>query len=149
MHDGKPRGIFYTRGEAVDVLTILLADHASFDEQKKLNVMGAFNEVHASKFPARHPLMVIVTRLAASAAEVGRDVKFSIKILDDDGKVEVFNYSRDIHVNPPTAPGRRTNIDGVLRVHDIVFPKPGNYQVSVLVDGDEKGSVPVYVVKDD
>ena len=134
------------RGDAVDVLAILLADHASFDEQKKLNIMGVFNQINAHRFPTRHPTMVIVTRLSASPAEADTARKMTIKILDDDGKNELLNFTRDVEVTPPP-PGRRANVDGILRVHDIVFQQPGTYQISVLIDGDEKGSVPLYVTQ--
>lgn len=142
------RGIFYARGATVDLLTLILADHASFDENKKLNLMGAFNELHSKRFPALHPSMVIVSRLAASPAEAGTTRKMTIKILDEDGKTELMNYTRDVEVKP-ALPGRRSNIDGILRVNTILFPKPGTYQVSVLIDGDEKGSIPLYVVQDE
>ena len=68
--------------------------------------------------------------------------------MDDDGTVELLSFTRDVEVKPPK-PGRRYTIDGILRVNAIVFPSPGTYQVSVLVDGDEKGSAPLYVMQDE
>lgn len=130
----------------MDLLAILVADYASIEAQGKMNVMGIFNEVVCQSFPAALPRVYIVTRLSAGPAEVGRTVKLSIKILDEDGKTELLNYMRDQVVKPPKSSGRRSHIDGVLGVQGIIFRKPGTYQISVLVDNDEKGSHPMYVV---
>lgn len=131
----------------MDCLAILLADYASVDDKKKLNVMGVFNEIHASSFPAMHPTMAIVTRLSASAAEAHSIRKLTVKILDEDGHTELLDYTRDVGVTE-APPGRRINIDGLLRVQGVIFPAPGTYQVSVLIDGDEKGNVPIYLIHD-
>jgi hypothetical protein len=145
-HKGRS-GVWFLRGRTVDLLAILVADYASVDDKKKLNVMGVFNEIHSSSFPAMHPTMAIVTRLSASASEANSIRKLVVKILDEDGQTELLNYTRDINV-PQAPPGRRSAIDGLLRVQGVIFPSPGTYQVSVLVDGDEKGSVPLYVIHD-
>lgn len=134
------------RGKVVDLLTLLIADFASVAENSKLNVMGIFGEIQAKKFPAVHPLMVIVTRLSASAAEAGNLRKLNIKLMDDDGKITLVDYNREIKIELPKA-GRRREYNGILRVNNVVFPHAGTYQVSVLVDGDEKGNTSLDVVQ--
>ncbi len=133
------------RGNTVEVLTLLLADFASFDDSKKLNVMGIFNEVNAKQFPALHPSMVVVTKLSATAAEANLVRKLNIKLMDDDATLTLVDFKRDITIQEPTA-GRRKEFANILRLNNIMFPHAGTYQVSVLIDGDDKGHTPLYVV---
>ena len=132
----------------MDVDTIMLADFASQSESQKLNVMGVFNRIMAKQFPARHPEMFIVTKISASNAEANTVRKLTIKILDEDATGEFLNYSRDIKVEARPG-GMRFEMNGILKVADVVFPKAGTYQISVLVDGDEKATLPLYLVEGD
>ncbi|MBI4318436.1 MAG: hypothetical protein HY675_08090 [Chloroflexi bacterium] len=130
----------------MELLTLLVADYANVAEGNKLNVIGVFNEIAASAFPALHPSMVIVARFSASPAEANAARKVNIKVMDDDGKLTLIDFPRDVRVDQPT-PGRRKEVNVILRLQGVVFPHEGTYQVSVLVDGDEKGHAPLYVVQ--
>lgn len=88
----------------MEMMVLMVADHASFDEDRKLNIIGSFNEIRASAFPAVHPRMVIVTRLSAAPAEANSQRKLTVKIIDEDGKTELLNYTREITVGEPPAP---------------------------------------------
>lgn len=44
----------------MDASILLLADFANVDAAGKLNIIGAFNRIYASKFPCRHPQMHLV-----------------------------------------------------------------------------------------
>ena len=135
---------FPARNDTMDVDMVLLADYASLSENKKLNVMGVFNRIFAEEFPVRHPSMFIITKMSASSAEANTTKKVTIKILDEDAGSELLNFSRDVTVEARPG-GHRYELNGILRVADVVYPKAGTYQVSVLIDGDEKRSLPLYV----
>jgi len=126
------------------LLFLLIADYANVAEGGKLNVMGVFTNIRGSTFPMRHPEMHLVIKLRASAAERGQTRKITIKLMDADGKIELVNFSRDI-VIPSLVGKQQPGINQILKLRDIVFPEPGTYQFSVLVDNDEKGILPIEV----
>jgi len=126
------------------VLHILAADYANVTKDGKINVMGVFNRIFAHKFPARQPEMHLVVKLDASPAEYDTVRKLIIKLLDEAGRQEIVNWSRDIHI-PMGSGAERAEINQILRLRDVVFPTPGAYQFSVIVDKDEKGTLPITV----
>ena len=128
----------------MDVDTVLLADYASTGEQGKLNVMGVFNRIFVKKFPARHPVMYVITKVSASMAEVNMTRKLSVKLMDEDSHNTLIDFTRDVTVQQQP-PGQRFELNGILRINDIILEKPGTYQISVLIDDDEKASLPLYV----
>lgn len=129
--------------ETMDLLVLLSADYANIAEGGKLNVMGIFRNIRSSTFPVRHPEMHLVVKLRASPAEYGQTRKLTIKLMDDDAK-EMMNFSRDIDIPRPTG-RQQLEINQILRLRDLVFLKPGSYQFSVLIDNDEKGTLPIEV----
>ena len=128
----------------MDLDTIMLADFANADADGKLNVMGVFNIIRSQGFPTRHAVMYVVTVLSASMAEVGLTKKIGIKLMDEDAKMTLLDFSRDVTVEQRPS-GQRYRLNGVLRVNDIVFPQAGTYQISVLIDGQELGVLPIYL----
>ena len=128
----------------MDLDTVMLADYASASAEGKLNVIGVFNIIRSNNFPTRHPVMYVVTIVSASMAEVGTTSKIGIKLMDEDAKIQLLDFSRDVTVEQRPS-GQRYRLQGILQVTDIVFPKAGTYQISVLIDGHEKGSVQIYL----
>jgi len=126
------------------VLHILVADYANVAKEGKINVMGIFNRIFAHEFPTRQPEMHLVVKLDASPAEYDTVRKLTIKLLDETGKQEIVNWSRDIHI-PIGSGAERAEINQILRLRDVVFPTPGTYQFSVIVDKDEKETLPITV----
>lgn len=70
----------------MNVAFALLADAANQSREGKLNILGAFGEIYATNFPARHPEMHLVLRLDASPAEAGLRKKIRIIFLDQDSQ---------------------------------------------------------------
>ena len=128
----------------MDLLVLLSADYANIAEGGKLNAMGIFRNIYSSSFPTRHPEMHLIIKLSVSPAEYGQTRKLAVKLMDDDATTELVNFSRDIEI-PQTVGRQKHEINQILKLRDIVFPKPGTYQFSVLVDNDEKGTLPIEV----
>jgi len=126
------------------VLHILAADYANVTKDGKINVMGIFNRIFAHEFPTRQPEMHLIVKLDASPAEYDTVRKLTIKLLDETGKQEIVNWSRDIHI-PIGSGAERAEISQILRLRDLVFPTPGTYQFSVIVDKDEEETLPITV----
>jgi hypothetical protein len=121
----------------------LTADYANITGDGKLNVMGIFREVNAINFPARHSSMHVVIRLYAELGEFGATRDLVVKLLDADG-TEIVGLSGQVDV-PKPAEGRTPQVNVILELKDIIFPKPGPYQFIILLDKDHKASLTIYV----
>ncbi len=125
----------------------LAADYANITREGKLNVMGIFNDIYAQTFPARHSSMHLVVKLGAELGEYGQVRDFTVKLLDADGN-PIFDLSGQIQV-PLGGQGRKPEVNLILELKDLVFPKEGMYQFVLLVDKDHKGELSLYVNKMD
>lgn len=127
-------------------LTLFLAaDYANITREGKINVMGIFNEIYTQAFPARHSSMHLVAKLSAEFGEYGQTRDFTVILLDADGNA-VFDLSGQFQL-PPVGWGRQPEVNLILELKDIVFPKEGVYQFVLLVDKDHKGELSLYVNK--
>lgn len=128
-------------------LLFLAADYANITGDGKLNVMGVFNDIYSFNFPARHPSMHLVAKLGAELGEYGQTRSFTVRLLDEDGN-QIMDISGQFQV-PKGERGRKPEVNIVLDLKDVVFPKPGIYQFIILVDKDYKGELSLYVNKID
>jgi len=131
----------------VDLKVLLAADYANIEKQGKINVMGVFDRISAVAFPARHPEMVLVMKLSAGPAEYGRVRKLVVKLLNEDATQELVDWSRDLDVPPGS--GGSVDINQFLTLRDLIFPAAGVYTFYVLVDNDEKGTLPITLARSD
>ena len=112
---------------------LLTADYANVTGDRKLNVMGVFNQISSRQFPMRHATMYIVVAIVAELGETTDPRQFVLRILDQEaeeiGRGEgVFNF--------PEAPtGGVPEINIIIPIIGQVFPKPGEHDVVLLVDG--------------
>lgn len=68
------------------VTLALLADAANVSQEGKLNILGTFDNISASKFPTRHPEMQLVLRMEASVAEANTHKRLELKVMDEDAQ---------------------------------------------------------------
>ena len=129
----------------MDLPILLLADYANVERGGKLNVMGIFDRIMATGFPMVQPEMFLVMKLSASPAEYGTTRKLRVKLMNEDATEALVDWSRDIEV--PEGQGQRVEINQFLGLAGTLFPAEGTYRFYVTVDNDEKGSLPVAVVR--
>ncbi len=128
----------------MDIDLALLADAATVDASGKLNILGIFDRISASRFPAQHPHVALVLRFTASAKEAGGH-SVEIHLSDPEGK-EVLRLSGEISVAPGSGgAGGRAVVPQIINMERIVFPKPGRYAFDVSLDGEHKVSVPLFL----
>lgn len=127
------------------VALFLAADYANITREGKLNVMGIFNDIYAQTFPARHPSMHLIAKLGAELGEYGQVRDFTVKLLDADGN-PIFDLSGQFQV-PSGGQGRKPEVNLILELKDLIFPKEGIYQFVLFVDKDHKGELSLYVNK--
>jgi len=120
----------------------LICDYANVSSEGKLNVMGIFDRIRASAFPAVHPLMQLVLVFSASAAEKGRDKQIQVRLLDEDGE-SLMDVGG--HVTVPDTPGPTVQLQHIYALQMLQFNGPGSYAFHVLINEDTKRVIPLVV----
>ncbi|MBI4512545.1 MAG: hypothetical protein HY702_00405 [Gemmatimonadetes bacterium] len=128
----------------MDVDLAVLADAANVSQEGKLNILGIFDTIWGRDFPLRHGTMVFVVRVEAQFAEQGEH-HLELRLMDADGS-QVFRAEGPLHVLGGK-PGRPVKPHIILGLSGVVFAAAGDYSFEVLIDGQHKKSVPLYVVK--
>lgn len=119
---------------------LLAADYASIDHYSgKLNVLGAFDRIYAQDFPTRHHAMHLVIKLGAELGEFGDTRKLIVKLMDEDAN-ELLVIPMDFQVPNPSS-GARPEVNAIVELRDVEFPKPGRYEFRIFVDKDLKGDL--------
>lgn len=121
----------------------VLADYVNVTIDGKLNIMGIFDVIRAPSFPVIHPQMRLVLKLQGSPSERGSTKSIQIKLLDADGK-QLLEIATTLSI-PEVAP-LSPEFPQVIELNGIPFMHPGTYQFSILVNGEEKATVPFSVV---
>jgi hypothetical protein len=124
----------------MELIFFVMADHASYTIDQKLNINGIFQNLSAMHFPAMHPTLYLVARLQASAAERGRRFRVQIKLLDEDGN-DLGTLQQEAAVPTVQPVSRNFFVDQIFQLNGLQFPKPGEYQFSLLIDDDQKGEL--------
>jgi hypothetical protein len=124
-------------------LLFVAADYANITGDGKLNIMGIFHEIYASSFPARHASMHLIATLGAELGEWNQTRDFTIKLLDEDGN-QIMDLTGQIDI-PKGERGRKPEVNIILGLNDVIFPKPGTYVFAIFVDKDHKGDLTLFV----
>jgi hypothetical protein len=127
----------------MELVLILLADYANVSREGKLNVMGIFDRLNATRFPAKHPEMHLIVKLRGELGERGGSRQLTIRLIDQDGN-EIGSISRIFNI-PEAEAGRPPEVNFIIGLRDMVFPEPGTYEFVLLVDRERKAGVPIYV----
>lgn len=125
---------------------LLLADFANIDGGGKLNIIGVFNRIFASKFPAVHSSMYLVIRLTAELGEYDRERILRVQLFEADGEVIWETPEIPFKISKPEGGiiGEFTQIIGLQAFR---FEKPGPYEYRVFVGEDLKGSIRLDLVE--
>ncbi len=123
------------------LLYVLLADSAFLSIDKKLNIIGVFENINAARFPVTHPKFVVVGSIASSKEKF----KMSVVLSDATGN-PLMDREEEREINlPPEALNRNFNF--IVEVINSSFPKPGDYKVQIFVDGDKVGEQPLNLLE--
>ncbi len=127
----------------MDVELFSLCDAATHSGMK-MNILGAFDRVHAKQFPMTHPHCAIALRVRFDKIEEG-DHKFRISMMDADGQSVLPGLEGNIGVKfPPQVQSVCANM--VLNINGLKLPHPGQYGIDLAVDGRHEKSLPLNVV---
>ncbi len=129
----------------MNVKFAVVSDAVNHTTEGKLNILGIFNAIGASAFPATHPEMNLVVSFLASSVEEGKVKELEIQLIGSHGK-KVLTISGKAVV-PKARPGYPVEMNFIQSLRGIVFEEPGDYAFVILVNGDEKGRASLSVVE--
>lgn len=124
------------------VLVAAVAEHA-WVERGCLSICRTFDSITADKFPYKAPRLSIGLRLIIRRSEAGEH-KLNISLADSDGK-RVMNTDMKMNINVPEESVPEASFSFALNGQNIVFEKPGDYVVDIVVDNRVEASIPIYV----
>ena len=126
----------------MNIEAFLLCDAAT-DQQGKLNILGAFDNIYAKKVPTVHPACAIAARIRFEKVEEGNH-PIRINIIDEDGKSIAPKLDGNVNVRiGDDVDSRAANI--VLNIQRLKFEKYGQYRIDLAIDNQIKGSLPFHV----
>ncbi len=121
----------------------LLADAATIDASGKLNILGIFDRIGVTQFPAQHGRVTLVLRFTAGTSEIGSH-EVHIRMSDPDG-AEVLSLNGEIQLVGGRASQDGIRVPHILNLDGLVFEGPGMYSFDVKVDGEHHVSLPLSV----
>ncbi len=121
----------------------LLADAATIDASGKLNILGIFDHIGVSQFPAQHGRVSLVLRFTAGTSEIGAH-EVHIR-MSDPGGAEVLSLNGEIQLVGGRAAQDGIRVPHILNLDGLVFAGPGMYSFDVKVDGEHHVSLPLSV----
>jgi len=126
----------------MDVEAFLLCDAAT-EQRGKLNVLGAFDTVFAKEIPVVHPACAVAARLRFSKIEQGEHT-VRICVIDQDGCEVVPKLDGKVSVRVGDETGSAA-INLILNFQRIKLPDYGEYRIDLIVDGEQKASLPLFI----
>lgn len=110
----------------------VFADAANLSQEGKLNVLGIFDALHVSGFPSLHPRAHFVVRLKGTSADVGAHrLAFHWTNPSD---TELWTSTGELQVEG--GPSMSLEMDlPIIAVVDLPLDSPGQYTMSVVLDG--------------
>ena len=122
----------------------VLADAATIDGNGKLNILGIFDRIGVSRFPAKHGRIALVLRFAAGVRDAGSH-RVGIRLRSPDGS-EMVNLDGNMQFGPGSMKtGGGVRIPHVLNLDGLVFEGGGHHTFDIQVDGVHHCSIPLVV----
>lgn len=118
-----------------------IADYANVAAEGKLNILGVFQTVRSDQFPFQLPQMHLVITFEVDPSEVGKPRRIEIAFRDADAK-NILSMSGEMMFGRPDPPlPGPIAANQILALNGVVFPKAGDYQFVISVDGDVKQTI--------
>ncbi|MBA7638363.1 hypothetical protein ES703_46018 [subsurface metagenome] len=126
----------------MNIEAFLLCDAAT-DQQGKLNILGAFDNIFAKKMPTMHPACAVAARIRFEKIEEGSH-PIRIRIIDEDGKSIGPKLEGNVNVRiGDDVDSTATNI--VLNIQRLKLENYGQYRIDLAIDNQIKASLPFNV----
>jgi len=123
--------------------TIAALCDAATDYGGKLNLLGVFDTVLTTNFPAVHPQCAIALRFVFNKGEEGHRA-FRLSFVNEDGKIVMPAIELAIDIKVPEEVNYLSR-NLIINLQQLKFDTAGQYAVEVLMDGRQVTSIPLLV----
>jgi hypothetical protein len=129
----------------MQVPIFLAADYASQEAGGKLNVLGIFNQIYVSAFPAALKSLYLVIRIELELGEFDEEHAIKIIFVDEDGREKGH---QSLTFSTPR-PGSTFNafIDLLVQIEGLLLEAPGRHEFRLVVNRDTKSILPIEVTQ--
>ena len=129
----------------MDVEYAFLADAAQVVEGKLYVLGGGVSQIWAHSFPAMHPMMSLVIKLALHPMECDHQHKLDIELWDPDGQ-RLAQLNGEFSVSREQANlSKPIFAQLVLNIGNQQFPQPGDYAFHIAANGHHLKTLPICV----
>lgn len=128
----------------MEVTLAVACEYTNTTDEGRLNIMGVFYELSPPVLPASLQQMFLVISWTAGPAEFGEEKHVRVSFMDQDNN-EKARIEGPIVVPPPTRPGSPSYFDHVVMMAGLPIETSGEHAFFILVGGEEKRRVPLYV----
>lgn len=123
-----------------------VADAANISREGKLNITGIFNNINASKFPVKHPLMVLVFVIEGERGDERAEHKLKVDLIDEDGNSLIPTLEGNIRFGP-TGSSSNIHYPQIIQLANVEFRKAGRHEFKILLNGEVRGTVPITIAQ--
>lgn len=125
----------------MDLQYAFLCEAATVGRDGKLNVLGIFNRIGFSQFPAKMHRIILVIACKGGVEDFGIH-ELEVRLMNPDGKNIVDPLKMHIEIEPD---GGSANVVGEYNGLD--FPNPGPYSFEILLDNQHFTSLELEVAE--
>ncbi len=126
----------------MDIQVAVLCDAAT-DSGGKLNLLGAFDTIHAQELPAVHPFCSVALRVTFTNAEEGAH-KLALHFVNDDGQSVMPSIELPVEIALPEE-NHFVTCNFIVNIQQLKFDAPGFYSIDLSLDGKLQSSIPLLV----
>jgi hypothetical protein len=116
---------------------------AATAEGGKLNMLGVFDTIWATKMPVVHPQCSVALRLRFFSSE-GAKHEISVKFIDADGRHVIRPVTGTVSIRFPKGQ-RSVPANLSFNIHGLKIEKYGEYAIDLAIDGKSVESLPLFV----
>jgi len=126
-------------------LLFLTADYANTTVDNKVNIMGVFNQIFASAYPARHSQFHLIVKVGLELGEETSNRKLTIYLVGEDGNTKKIKIFEEVFDFPERVGGLNPEHIAILNFRDFIFPESGTYQFLLHIDDRYLDTLPLYL----
>jgi hypothetical protein len=128
----------------VEVTVAVIAQELDVNDDGTFDILGVLTGLRVSAVPYEEPYMTLFLSFSASPAEVGRERRVEVHLLDADGSLMRKSWTT-VTVPEPPHPGRRADLNVVFPLRNVPFVNDGDHSFHIFVGDDEKRVVPFHI----
>jgi hypothetical protein len=129
----------------VNATLAVAADNANVSTDGKLNILGAFQEYTASTFPDLVASVTLVISWDAEPVEFGTQKEVYITFMGPEPEWKVVLPPVAVAIPEASRPGEPATAHQIVTLRELPLLRPGPHAFSVVVGGEPKARIPLYV----